>query len=61
MQFPIEDVVRNVRHFLTSVRRVTGNSRDPDSDRRGKASGAPGMAFPCVPRCLPNSMSSDQD
>ena len=46
MQFPIEDVVRNVRHFLTSVRRVTGNSRDPDSDRRGKASGAPGMRFP---------------
>lgn len=41
MQFPIEDVVKNVRHFLTSVRRVTGNSRDADNERRGKASGAP--------------------
>lgn len=41
MQFAIEDVVKNVRHFLTSVRRVTGNSRDADNERRGKASGAP--------------------
>lgn len=50
MQFPIEDVVRNVRHFLTSVRRVTGNSKDADSDRKGKATGAPGMRFPVCTR-----------
>lgn len=39
MNFPIEDVVKNVRHFLVSVKKATGNMKD-DSDRsRPKTTG----------------------
>lgn len=26
MSFPVEDVIRNIRHFLSAVKDVTGNS-----------------------------------
>ncbi|KAL6307657.1 ribosomal protein L1 [Sparassis latifolia] len=31
MNFPVEDVVKNVRHFLTLVKRATGNLIDPEA------------------------------
>ncbi|KAL0951797.1 hypothetical protein HGRIS_008464 [Hohenbuehelia grisea] len=36
LHFPAGDVVRNVRHFMTSVKRVTGNQKDGD-EKRGKS------------------------
>ncbi|KAF7969856.1 hypothetical protein HWV62_25862 [Athelia sp. TMB] len=32
--FPIDDVVKNVRHFLGSVKRATGNEKDTESDTK---------------------------
>lgn len=32
MHFPVEDVIKNVRYFLSVVKRATGNQRDPDAD-----------------------------
>ena len=45
MHFPVEDIVTNFRHFITSVKRATGNARDPDAvDRKLNSGGArPGM------------------
>lgn len=45
MHFPVEDVMTNFRHFITSVKRATGNAKDPDAvDRKLNAGGArPGM------------------
>lgn len=40
MHFPVEDVVKNVRHFMASVKRVTGNTKDAEDSRRLKNSGA---------------------
>ncbi|TFK41919.1 ribosomal protein L1-like protein [Crucibulum laeve] len=40
MHFPVEDVVKNVRHFLASVKRVTGNTKDIEADRKSKAAGS---------------------
>lgn len=37
MHFPVEDVVRNIRYFLSSVKKVTGNSKD--DDRKSKTQG----------------------
>lgn len=34
--FPVDDVVKNVRHFLGSVKRATGNEKDTDSDKKSK-------------------------
>ncbi|KZT08625.1 ribosomal protein L1 [Laetiporus sulphureus 93-53] len=34
--FPVPDVVKNVRYFMTVVKRATGNIRDPDADRDKK-------------------------
>lgn len=31
MHFPVEDVVRNIRYFMTMVKRATGNQRDPEA------------------------------
>lgn len=36
MNFPVEDVVKNVRHFLSSVKRATGNQRDSTSEKSQK-------------------------
>lgn len=38
MYFSADDVVRNIRHFLSSVKRVTGNAKD--EGRRAKNAGA---------------------
>lgn len=45
MHFPVEDIVTNFRHFITSVKRATGNAKDPDAvDRKLNSGGArPGM------------------
>lgn len=45
MHFPVEDVVTNFHHFMTSVKRATGNARDSDAaDRKLNSSGAkPGL------------------
>jgi len=34
--FPVEDVVKNVRHFLGSVKRATGNEKDTESEKKSK-------------------------
>jgi large subunit ribosomal protein L1 len=53
MNFPVEDVVKNVRHFMSSVKRVTGNTKDADDSRRLKNSGAkPGKLFTILLKCL---------
>ena len=38
MFFPVEDVVKNFRHFMGSVKRATGNEKDTESDAK-KAKG----------------------
>ncbi|KAF6754296.1 50S ribosomal protein L1 [Ephemerocybe angulata] len=38
MNFPVEDVVKNIRHFLTSVKKATGNMRDESDRNRAKGS-----------------------
>lgn len=45
MHFPVEDIVTNFRHFITSIKRATGNAKDPDAaDRKLNAGAArPGM------------------
>jgi len=40
MHFPVDDVVKNVRHFMSSVKRVTGNTKEAEDSRRSKNSGA---------------------
>jgi large subunit ribosomal protein L1 len=37
LHFPVEDVVKNVRHFVTVVKRATGNQKDPEEQKAGKA------------------------
>ncbi|OBZ68574.1 50S ribosomal protein L1 [Grifola frondosa] len=39
MHFPVADVVKNVRYFLTVVKRATGNQRDPDAPVEKKETG----------------------
>lgn len=41
MNFPIEDVIRNARHFLTTVKKATGNLADKDV-RQSKGGPKPG-------------------
>ena len=38
MHFPVSDVVKNVRYFITVVKRATGNIRDPLADANKKES-----------------------
>ncbi|KAF8079066.1 ribosomal protein L1-like protein [Lyophyllum atratum] len=40
MTFPIEDMLKNIRHFMASVKRVTGNTKEADDSRKLKNSGA---------------------
>ncbi|KAI0673594.1 ribosomal protein L1 [Trametes maxima] len=36
MDFPVSDVVKNVRYFMNVVKRATGNIRDPQADNNKK-------------------------
>ena len=37
--FPVTDVARNIRYFLTMVKQATGNARDPtaEADKKEKS------------------------
>lgn len=51
MNFPVTDVVKNVKYFLGVVKRATGNARDPQAESNKKeASQKPGkfMTYPHV-------------
>jgi len=52
MDFPVEDVVKNVRHFISSVRKATGNTKEAQQSNKGKGSPRPGMSFTFHPICL---------
>lgn len=45
MFFPADDVVKNIRHFLGSVKRATGNEKDTESETKSKG--------PKAGKCLP--------
>ncbi|PCH34123.1 ribosomal protein L1 [Wolfiporia cocos MD-104 SS10] len=46
LNWPIEDVVKNFRYFMTVVKRATGNQRDPDAPVDKKETGnKPPMAI----------------
>jgi len=36
LNFPMEDVIKNVRYFLLLVKRATGNARDPEAEANTK-------------------------
>ncbi|KAG6874416.1 hypothetical protein C0995_015152 [Termitomyces sp. Mi166 len=40
MHFPVEDMMKNIRHFMASVKRVTGNTKEAEDSRKLKNSGA---------------------
>ncbi|KAG6883794.1 hypothetical protein C0993_003697 [Termitomyces sp. T159_Od127] len=40
MHFTIEDMMKNIRHFMASVKRVTGNTKEAEDSRKLKNSGA---------------------
>lgn len=42
MSFPVDDVVKNVRHFLGVIKAATGNTADKN-DRQAKVGTKPGM------------------
>jgi large subunit ribosomal protein L1 len=33
MDYPADDVVKNIRHFLSVIKKATGNQRAPDGKR----------------------------
>ncbi|KAF5352673.1 hypothetical protein D9756_005835 [Leucocoprinus leucothites] len=39
LYFPVNDVIQNVRHFLASVKKVTGNTKDGADSRKLRSSG----------------------
>ncbi|KAG2022783.1 mitochondrial 54S ribosomal protein MRPL1 [Coprinopsis cinerea AmutBmut pab1-1] len=39
MNFPVSDVVKNIRHFMISVKKATGNMRDESDRQRVKGTG----------------------
>ncbi|KAJ3571558.1 hypothetical protein NP233_g3677 [Leucocoprinus birnbaumii] len=39
LHFPVDDVIQNVRHFLASVKKVTGNTLDRAESRKLRGSG----------------------
>lgn len=43
IHFPIEDVLKNIKYFLSVVKRATGNLRDPTAQVKGGKSTKPGM------------------
>ncbi|KAF9015762.1 ribosomal protein L1-like protein [Cyathus striatus] len=40
MDYPVHDVVANVKEFMTSVKKATGNTREDDAARKNKVIGA---------------------
>ncbi|KAG6851368.1 hypothetical protein H0H93_005766 [Arthromyces matolae] len=40
MHFPVEDMLKNIRHFMTSVKKVTGNTKEAAGNQKSKASGS---------------------
>lgn len=36
MNFPVTDVIKNVKYFLGVVKRATGNTRDPQAESNKK-------------------------
>lgn len=55
MQWSAEDVIQNVRHFVTIVKRATGTQKSPDSEKG--ASTKPGMCSICTVRIICKLMS----
>lgn len=45
MDFPIDDVVKNVKYFMNIVKRATGNIRDPKAEKDKGGGPRPGK-FP---------------
>ncbi|PFH52317.1 hypothetical protein AMATHDRAFT_74365 [Amanita thiersii Skay4041] len=41
MHFPVEDVIKNVRYFLSSVKRATGNAKEDDTKKAKSTSTKP--------------------
>ena len=37
MDFPVEDVTKNVQAFVNSVKRATGNAKDHEAQKQGGA------------------------
>ena len=49
MNFPVTDVIKNVKYFLGVVKRATGNARDPQAESNKKeTSQKPGKFGTCV-------------
>jgi hypothetical protein len=42
MDFPVEDVMKNVRAFVNSVKRVTGNTKQHEERQSGAKDSKPG-------------------
>ncbi|KAG6813992.1 hypothetical protein H0H92_004485 [Tricholoma furcatifolium] len=40
MHFPVDDMVKNIRHFMASVKKVTGNTKEAEDSRKLKNSGS---------------------
>ncbi|KAG6846059.1 hypothetical protein H0H87_006423 [Tephrocybe sp. NHM501043] len=40
MHFPVDDMIKNIRHFMASVKRVTGNTKEAEDSRKLKNPGA---------------------
>ncbi len=45
MNFPIADVVKNVKHFMNLVKRATGNIRDPKTEKEKGGGSRPGKSL----------------
>ena len=46
MNFPVDDVVKNIRQFMISVKKATGNMRDDSERKAAKGTGPkPGKSF----------------
>lgn len=43
MHFPIEDVVKNVRYFINSVKRATGNTKEAELKQPKNVGNKPGV------------------
>ena len=64
MNFPVDDVVKNIRQFMISVKKATGNMRDDSGLKAAKGAGPkPGTSlrqlFNCYP--LPTELASYSD
>jgi hypothetical protein len=57
MHFPVEDVVKNVRTFVGSVKRATGNKEEDQEDRKKDLS-KPGVFCPTQTWLRDSNMNS---